>query len=116
MIAHSFRRAASDMKVPAVVDEGGESMRLDTFAINSGTIAIRNVLNGLGMTEDPEITLPSEQFIIHKDNWVRAESPGMFIWSSKSGDFVQKDKSWEKLKILSEQKVSMYYLPTLVIS
>lgn len=98
LIAHSFRRAAADMRVPAVVYEGGESIRLDKFAINSGTMAIRNVLNGLGMTDDPEITLPSEQFIIHKDNWVRAESPGMFIWSSKSGDFVQKGQKLGEIK------------------
>ena len=98
MIAHSFRKAASDMKVPAVVFEGGESIRLDGFSIHSGINSIKNVLSGLGMTEEQEMIQPSEQYIIHKDNWVRAEAPGMFIWSKKSGDFVQKGQKLGEIK------------------
>lgn len=84
LIAHSFRKAASDMKVPAVVYEGGESIRLDRFSILSGVNAIKNVLFGLGMLEDHQIIQPNEQYVIHKNNWVRAAAPGMFIWRKKS--------------------------------
>lgn len=98
LIANSFRKAASDMKVPAVVYEGGESIRLDKFSIISGVNAIKNVLTGLGMLSEHEMIKTSEQYIIHKDNWVRAAAPGMFIWSKKSGDFVQKGEKMGEIK------------------
>lgn len=98
LIANSFRKAASDMKVPAVVYEGGESIRLDKFSIHSGVNAIKNVLSGLRMLGDHEIIQPTEQYIIHKNNWVRAAAPGMFIWSKKSGDFVQKGDKLGEIK------------------
>jgi predicted deacylase len=98
LIANSFRKAASDMKVPAVVYEGGESIRLDKFSIISGVNAIKNVLTGLGMLSEHEMIKASEQYIIHKDNWVRAAAPGMFIWSKKSGDFVQKGEKMGEIK------------------
>jgi len=98
LIAHSFRKAASDMKVPAVVYEGGESIRLDRFSILSGVNAIKNVLFGLGMLEDHQIIQPDEQYVIHKNNWVRAASPGMFIWCKKSGDYVEKGEKLGEIK------------------
>lgn len=98
LIPNSFRKAAYDMKVPAVVFEGGESIRLDKFSILSGVNGIKNVLVGLGMIEGQNIIEPSEQYIIHKNNWVRASSPGMFIWSKKSGDFVNKGDKLGEIK------------------
>ncbi len=98
LLAHSFRKAASDMNVPAVVYEGGESIRLDKFSILSGINAIKNVLSALQMTEGHEPLPVNEQYIIHKDNWVRASAPGMFIWFRKSGDFVEKGEKLGEIK------------------
>ena len=50
LIAHSFRKAAFDMKIPAVVFEGGESIRLDKYSIDTGIHLIKNILNALKMT------------------------------------------------------------------
>ena len=88
LIAHSFRKAAFDMKIPAVVFEGGESIRLDKYSIDTGIHLIKNILNALKMTEIAETSPVNEQYIIHKDNWVRAASPGIFIWHKRSGEMV----------------------------
>ncbi len=98
LIAHSFRKAASDMKVPAIVYEGGESIRLDKYSINAGMHLIKNILNALKMTEANKKIGVLEQWIIHKDNWVRAASPGIFIWQKKSGDVVSKGDKLGEIK------------------
>lgn len=90
LIAHSFRRAAFDMKIPAIVFEAGESIRLDKFAITSGIQTIKNILVALNLSEELTQISSSEQWVIHKDSWVRASNPGIFIWQKKSGDYINK--------------------------
>jgi uncharacterized protein len=99
LIAHSFRKAASDMKVPAIVYEGGESIRMDQHSIDKGMDVITNVLGSLDMINQNENQEPKEQFIIHKSTWDRAAVPGIFIWEKKSGDFVQKG---ERLGVITD--------------
>ncbi|MBK9735110.1 MAG: succinylglutamate desuccinylase/aspartoacylase family protein [Saprospiraceae bacterium] len=98
LLANSFRKAAFDVNVPAVVFEGGESIRLDKLSIMTGINAIKNVLFSLGMIEDHELIPLKEQFIIRKNNWIRASFPGLFIWSKKSGDFVNKGDKLGEIK------------------
>ncbi len=98
LLAHSFRKAAHEMKIPSIVFEGGESVRLDNFSIISGVQVIKNTLAALKMTEDLISIKPAEQWIIHKDNWVRASTPGIFIWLKKSGDFVSKGEKLGEIK------------------
>ncbi|MBK8515945.1 MAG: succinylglutamate desuccinylase/aspartoacylase family protein [Saprospiraceae bacterium] len=98
LIAHSFRKAAFDMKVPAIVYEGGESIRLDKMAITNGIIAVKNILISLQMIEDKPQHISSDKWIIHKQNWVRASTPGIFIWKKKSGDFVRKGEKLGEIK------------------
>lgn len=98
LIANSFRKAASDMKIPALVYEGGESIRLDKLSIFSGLQTIKNLLVTLKMTEEISLFTPDEQWIIHKDKWVRAEEPGIFIWSKKSGDYIEKGEKLGEIK------------------
>jgi predicted deacylase len=98
LIAHSFRRAAADMGVPAIVYEGGESIRLDRLSIISGIQTIENVLTSLKMKDNPDPFTPEKQYVIHKNNWVRAIAPGIFIWEKKSGDFVNKGEKLGEIK------------------
>ncbi|MCZ2101706.1 MAG: succinylglutamate desuccinylase/aspartoacylase family protein [Chitinophagales bacterium] len=90
LIPYSFRKAAHDMKVPAIVYEGGESIRLDPLAIEQGLNGIKNVLNALEMTDFQVANQEEPRFIIHKTKWVRASSSGLFIWCKPSGGFVEK--------------------------
>ncbi|MFZ1454798.1 MAG: succinylglutamate desuccinylase/aspartoacylase family protein [Saprospiraceae bacterium] len=98
LIAHSFRRAAYDMKIPALVFEGGESIRLDKLSIISGIQVIKNLLVKLSMIQEPALSMSDDQWIIHKDKWVRASEPGIFIWSKKSGEYVEKDEVMGEIK------------------
>ncbi len=98
LIAHSFRKAASDMKVPAIVYEGGESIRMDRLSIDQGLNVITNVLASLDMLELEHKQEPQEQYVIHKSNWDRASVPGIFIWEKKSGDFIQKGDKLGEIK------------------
>ena len=98
LIPHSFRKAAHDMKVPAVVYEGGESLRLDKYAIQGGLRFIKNTLNAMKMTAAEKTLFAEEQWVIHKDNWVRAVSPGIFIRLKKSGEIVSKGDKLGEIK------------------
>lgn len=89
LIPNSFRRAAADMKVPALLFEGGESIRLDKLSILSGIRLIRNMLIKLNMSESDILDQYDQKYIGHKTKWIRAEEPGIFIWSKKSGAWIE---------------------------
>lgn len=98
LIAHSFRKAAHDMKVPAVVFEGGESIRLDQSVIDAGINSIKLMLAALHMAENPEITHPTTQYVIHKNNWIRSGTPGLFIRHADAGHYVHKGEKIGEIK------------------
>lgn len=98
LIPNSFRRAAYDMGVPAVVYEGGESIRLDKLSIDLGMAGITNVMQGLGLVDQSVVTETQERVVIKKNNWVRAVSAGLFIWSRSSGDLVNKGDKLGEIK------------------
>ncbi|MBK9149519.1 MAG: succinylglutamate desuccinylase/aspartoacylase family protein [Saprospiraceae bacterium] len=88
-LAHSFRKTARDMGVPAIVYEGGESQRIDHSAIQSGIAGIKNVLSHLGMYNfERQNNQPPVN--IKKTTWVRAQMPGVFIHHHKAGEWVDK--------------------------
>ncbi len=98
LIPNSFRKAAYDMGVPAVVYEGGEAIRLDKLSIEQGMQGIKNVLAGLEMVPKDEHADNKDIIVIKKNNWVRAVSAGLFIWSRKSGDLVEKGDKLGEIK------------------
>jgi predicted deacylase len=97
-VANSFRRAAKDVKVPAILFEGGESIRLDQNAIMSGTNGILRILQAFQMKKGDVGPPLEERFIIHKSNWLRASSSGLFIWERQSGEFVEKGEKLGEIK------------------
>ncbi len=90
LISRSFRKVCKDMKIPAIVFEGGESIRLDGFSIEKAKDGILRVLNKLGMID---IWLPNPypfRYHVKKTSWIRAPQSGIFIWTKSSGQYIEK--------------------------
>jgi predicted deacylase len=89
MIARSFRKVAFENKIPTIVYEGGESVRLDGFSIERGYEGMLRVLNHLGILD---IQMPNRESIFHfnKTSWIRSPRAGLFIWTKKSGSHICK--------------------------
>ncbi len=88
MISKSLRKVARDMKVPIIVYEGGEALRLDGFVIESALRGLRNVLISKGMLDGTPAR--GHSFVFKRSSWIRAREAGIFIWSKKSGNRVSK--------------------------
>lgn len=89
LISKSLRKAAKDMKIPVIVYEGGESIRLDGFSIQKGRDGMQRVMKHLGML-DKAPSISHSQHFFKKSIWLRASHSGMFTWTRTSGSFVQK--------------------------
>ena len=84
IIPKSLRKVAKEMEIPLLVYEGGESVRLDGFAISKGLNGLKRVLKSKGMiAEAPQVNVNPIHF--KKTGWVRAPHSGVFIWSKSSG-------------------------------
>ncbi len=91
LIVKSFRKAAKNMKIPAIVYEAGESVRLDGFSITHGVQGLKRVLYSQGMiSTKPISTKPS--ILFKRSAWIRAPYSGLFIWTQKSGVHIKKDE------------------------
>ena len=88
-IKKSLRKVANDMNIPIIVYEGGESTRLDSFAIERGIQGIKNILLYFNIIEN-EKTIESEKAIeINKTSWIRAKDSGIFRYYKKSGSNIE---------------------------
>ena len=76
MIDKSFRKEAFKKGKTILVYEGGESLRLDEFAINQGIIGVRRLLQHLGMKRKQEAIQPT--ILLHQNTWLRAKASGIF--------------------------------------
>lgn len=87
-IEKSFRKTAFNARKHLLVYEGGESMRLDSHAIEEGISGTKRFLNHLGM-----ISLAPESkntVTLSQSDWVRAKASGIFYSSIRLGDYVRK--------------------------
>ena len=82
----SLRQTAAKMGKPIIVFEGGESLRLDEFAIVSAIKGTQRVMAHLGMIEAP----PAEHAVrsVTFSSWIRAKYAGLFHSFVKSGEAV----------------------------
>lgn len=95
LIAKSLRKTAYFRKIPMVVFEGGESLRIDEFSIAEGLRGVKNVLISRGMRDgEPQII---ESHELETKMWIRANKSGIFSLKKKSGDFVQKGELLGKI-------------------
>ena len=109
MIKKSLRKAAHDMGVPIIVFEGGESKRLDNFAIEKGLAGIKNILLHFDMIE-PEKTKDTKPSIrINKTSWIRARESGLFRSLKTSGYQVDNKELIGMIKdIMGEQSKNIH--------
>ncbi|MDF1697164.1 MAG: succinylglutamate desuccinylase/aspartoacylase family protein [Saprospiraceae bacterium] len=98
VIPKSFRKTARLNKIPTLVFEGGESVRLDGHAISVGVQGLKRVFAHLEMTHHPTQNNNTKSIIIRKTSWQRAPYSGIFIWSKSSGHFVKKGEPLGVLK------------------
>jgi hypothetical protein len=87
-IEKSFRKAAFKVGKKILVFEGGESMRLDDFAIEEGVQGTKRLLASLGMID--YTSTPQETIFLKESNWIRARASGIFNASIKLGDSIKK--------------------------
>jgi uncharacterized protein len=87
-IDKSFRKEAYKNKKSILVYEGGESMRLDDFAVEEAVAGTKRMLHYLGMLEAaPE---KKDLTMIAESSWLRAKMSGIFMTSVQLGDHVKK--------------------------
>ncbi|MFT4600810.1 MAG: putative deacylase [Arenicella sp.] len=88
LISKSLRKTAHNMKIPMIVFEGGESLRMDEFSITEGVKGIERVLIAKGM-KDGRLS-DVREVVLTSNSWVRAPRSGMLKCLKISGDYIMK--------------------------
>ena len=94
-IDRSFRKEAFKMKKSILVYEGGESMRVDNYAVEEAIAGTKRLLKHLGMYD--KATEPRETILIGESSWTRAKVSGVFTTSIKLGDEVKRGEVLAKI-------------------
>lgn len=89
LLAKSFRKECYKHKVPMIVFEGGESLRIDESSIEEGINGIKRVLNHFKMIA-VDVPKQHEPAVYQNHTWMRAASSGIFVAEKKTGDYVKK--------------------------
>ncbi|WP_338420708.1 succinylglutamate desuccinylase/aspartoacylase family protein [Phormidium tenue] len=84
----SLRQAAAKRKIPTLLYEGGEALRFDEAAIQTGVDGIYRVMAYLGMYTPPAMDQPST-LEVRETRWVRASRGGIWHRSVSLGDEVK---------------------------
>ena len=91
VIPKSLRKITKDMKIPSLIYEGGESIRINRNSILIGYEGLMRCLGHLGHLKIPKnLQTTSNTIVIKKTTWVRASNAGIFLWTIKSGNKVSK--------------------------
>ena len=92
LIPKSLRKTAKDLKIPILVFEGGESVRLNNAAIDMGLQGLNRCLVHLGYFKKGSESVQPDYtaVLITKSTWIRASYSGIFLWTKKSGNRVRK--------------------------
>lgn len=88
LIPKSLRHQSAKLGKPIIVYEGGESLRIDEFAINEAIEGTLRVMKFLGMV--PGHYQEKESIFCSDTTWVRAQRSGLFKPFVTSGEPVQK--------------------------
>lgn len=91
LIKKSFRMAAHKKNTPIIVYEGGESLRLNEYAIQEGVAGTLRVMNHLGMKSKVEDAVYSKMY--RKSVWLRAKKSGLFSPNLNLGAVVTKKET-----------------------
>lgn len=90
MIDKSFRKEAYKVGKSILVYEGGESMRLDNFAIEEGIQGVLRLMKYLGMNDLP--VAEQSSVILHGSTWIRARISGVLNTMVGYGEEVKKNQ------------------------
>jgi uncharacterized protein len=88
---HSLRQTAAKKGKNIIVYEGGESIRLDQYAIEegiNGTLRLMKHLKMIDWAPEPK----EENRIIWNSSWARARTAGLFQPTIKCGDHIEKNQ------------------------
>lgn len=85
----SLRKNAHAIGKSVLLYEGGESLRLDEYAVQEGVNGALRVLHHLGLRNDSPPT-ENPPVLLKKTSWVRAKLSGMFHATAKNGTHVEK--------------------------
>ncbi len=88
-IAKSIRKYYDQNDKVSLLYEGGKSLELDTFVIDTGVQGALNVMRHLGMQEG-EISSKHPDKKLHKSTWLRAKHTGMFQHTISNGSRIKK--------------------------
>jgi uncharacterized protein len=94
-IDKSFRKEAYKRRKHILVYEGGESMRLDEYAVEEALLGTQRMLIHLGMMKGN--VPPKRTILISESSWVRAKVSGIFTSTVKLGDEVKKGQILAKI-------------------
>lgn len=89
VIAKTLRSEARSRKIPVIVYEGGETLRLDGNTIEIGLDGIKRILQAKSMISN-EMMHESSFIRFKRSTWIRAHESGIFIWAQSSGRHVKK--------------------------
>lgn len=85
----SLRQAAAKRHIPTLLYEGGEALRFDEGAIQSGVEGIYRVMAHLGMYAAPDSLPPATSVETRETRWVRASRGGIWHCTTRLGDSVK---------------------------
>jgi predicted deacylase len=85
----SLRWTAAKKGKKILVYEGGESSRLDEFAIEEGVNGVRRLLKYLGMLQGEAPPPPEQRIVLRSSTWIRARISGIFRAKVNLGDAVK---------------------------
>ncbi|MFA0964807.1 succinylglutamate desuccinylase/aspartoacylase family protein [Roseivirga sp. BDSF3-8] len=95
LIDKSFRKAAYKAGKTILVYEGGESLRIDEFAVDKAIEGVLRLMHHLNMKEvGPG---PAETSLIKSSSWVRARISGIFHSKVGYGEKVKKNQLVAKI-------------------
>jgi uncharacterized protein len=94
-IEKSFRKEAYKKRKHILVYEGGESMRLDDYAMEEAILGTKRLLIYLGMIDGN--LEPRNTIMVKESSWVRAKVSGIFNSSVRLGDGVKKGQILAKI-------------------
>jgi len=90
LIDKSFRKAAAQVGKAILVYEGGESLRLDPYAIQEGMNGVLRLMDHLGIKKS--FLQPQQSVILRERSWTRAKMSGIFNAKVESGVKVNKNQ------------------------
>ncbi len=88
-IPKSIRKYYDQQGKVSLLYEGGKSLELDPYVIDTGVRGALNVMRHLGMQEG-KVTNQHPERQLHKSTWIRAKHTGMFQHSIANGSRISK--------------------------